>query len=74
MTASLSALIPVSADITDTGTCGANGDNVKWSHDCSKSTLTLSGTGTIENYFSSSQPYLNCHAKTVIVEEGITRI
>ena len=74
MTASLSALIPVSADITDTGTCGANGDNVKWSYDSSTSTLTLSGTGAIENYFSSSQPYLSCHAKTVIVEEGITRI
>ena len=74
MTTSLSALIPVSADITDTGTCGANGDNVKWSYDSSTSTLTLSGTGAIENYFSSSQPYLSCHAKTVIVEEGITRI
>lgn len=75
MTASLSALIPVSADTTDTGTCGANGDNVKWSYDSSTSTLTLSGAGATAGYYlSNEQPYYNCGAKTIIVEEGITSL
>ena len=73
MTASLSALIPVSAYTTDTGTCGANGGNVKWSYDSSTSTLTLSGTGATKNYIDNSeQPYRHLGAKTLIVEDGIT--
>ena len=72
MTASLTALIPASADIT-TGTCGANGDNVTWSYDSSTQTLTLSGTGATKSYIDNSeQPYRNLGAKTLIVEDGIT--
>ena len=72
MTASLSALIPVSADTTDTGTCGAN---VTWSYDNSTSTLTLSGIGATDNYIDDSdQPYRNTYAKNLVVENGITRL
>ena len=74
MTASLSALIPVSADITDTGTCGANGDNVKWSYDSSTKTLTLSGTGATDNYGIMNPPYKHVGATTLIVENGITKL
>ena len=33
------------------GTCGKEGDNVKWCLDTEKGTLVISGVGEMEDYF-----------------------
>ncbi len=70
---------PVSAaTIIDSGTCGAQGDNVKWTLD-SEGTLTISGTGEMEDYEALINPapwyykYKNIINK-VIIDTGITSI
>lgn len=74
MTLSLTGLLPAvtaSADTTS-GTCG---DNVTWTYDSDTKTLTLSGTGATDNYLDNSdQPYRGMYIKTIVVENGITKI
>ena len=79
MLCALTAFTPASAaTIIDSGTCGAQGDNVKWTLD-SEGTMTISGTGDMGNYEALINPapwyykYKNIINK-VIIETGITSI
>lgn len=74
----LTAFIPCaySAEITASGNCGANGDNVTWTLD-SEGVLTISGTGDMSDWTSiSSVPwYKNKSDITQItMNKGITSI
>ena len=60
------------------GTCG---DNVYWDYDESSKTLTISGTGAMDDYFYkdvsySTAPWFGYHKNilTVKIETGVTRI
>ena len=65
--------------IVDSGTCGANGDNLTWTLDHS-GTLTISGTGAMMNYDQPdrSSPWdshrINGTLKTVTISDGVTSI
>ncbi len=61
------------AEIQYSGTCG---DNLTWTLD-SEGTLTISGTGAMTDYYSSSSVpwYSYCASiKTVVLESGVTSI
>ncbi|MCI6355050.1 MAG: hypothetical protein MR774_08055, partial [Eubacterium coprostanoligenes] len=60
------------------GTCG---ENVYWNYDESSKTLTISGTGAMDDYFYKDGPYPNTpwygyhnDILTVKIESGITTI
>ena len=57
------------------GTCGADGDNIRWELGCD-SVLTISGTGAMATYNSNTTPWLaNAAAiKSVVVEPGVTSL
>ncbi len=59
--------------ISPGGTCG---ENLTWEFDKSTGTLTISGTGDMENYSSGNSPWTNCRSsiKNVIIEDGVTSI
>ncbi len=66
--------VPARAAIVDSGTCGAEGDNVTWTLD-DNGTLTISGTGAMENHNGSSSPfYNNGNIKTVVIGSGVTSV
>ena len=78
----LSALIimfalPViaNAQIIDSGECGANGNNVTWELD-DKGTLTISGTGEMDDYeIGHYSPWLNNKKiSKLVVNSGVTSI
>ena len=59
----------------ESGTCGANGDNLTW--ELTDSVLTVSGTGAMKNWSSySSVPWYTKRTsiKSVIIEGGVTSI
>ena len=64
------------------GSCGISGDNVRWklttnSEDSTKYTLTISGTGAMKNYISSTGvPWDNYRSQitSVVIENGVTSI
>ncbi len=55
------------------GTCG---ENVTWSYDTETATLTISGTGEMEDYGESAPPYAHWRefAKTITITPGVTSI
>ena len=66
------------ADIVASGTCGAEGDgsNLTWTLD-SDGVLTISGTGAMKNYTSSSRaPWYSRRDKiiSVAIDSGVTSI
>ena len=66
--------IPFTAYALDaSGTCG---DNATYTFDSSTGTVTISGTGSTKDYTSVYSPFTNDAAsvKSVIIEDGITRI
>lgn len=80
MICSLLTFMPATAvSIIDSGTCGAQGDNVKWTLD-SDGTLTISGTGDMFNYYRERDIapwYSNGKGEkihTVIIEYGVTSV
>lgn len=64
-----------SADIIDSGDCGAQGDNVKWKLD-GNGVLTIYGKGEMENFLGMPPYWDACFSRTkeVIIEEGVTSI
>ena len=71
-----------SPDIIAHGTCGAEGDNLKWTYD-KNGVLTISGTGGMMdyNYMTQNDSPWTAYATSatrgvsaVVVEEGVTRI
>lgn len=71
------------ADVVASGTCGADGDNLIWTLD-SEGTLTISGSGAMDDYSSkysyvlksstSTAPWGEQTYKSVIIESGVTTI
>ncbi|MBR7155112.1 MAG: leucine-rich repeat protein, partial [Paludibacteraceae bacterium] len=56
---------------TWSGTCG---DNLTW--ELTDGVLTISGTGAMSNYTSSSSPWYSYRSSitSVVIEEGVTNI
>ncbi len=75
MIASLLPATALAAEAAASGTCGAEGDgsNLTWTLD-SEGTLTISGTGAMENYFSDDAPWTAQDVKTVVIDNGVTSI
>ena len=53
---------------------GSYGDNATWTFDTETQTLTISGTGKMANYSSSSWGNIQENIKNVVINEGITSI
>ena len=71
----LSAL-NINAEVYE-GSCGADGDNVKYSLDTSTGVLNITGTGAMKDYsYDSSVPWYiyRSYIKTVEIAEGVTTI
>ncbi len=67
------SIVPITASAATSGTCG---DNLSWTYDSSTYTLTISGTGAMDDYSSYNRPwesYMNS-IENVIVSDGITTI
>lgn len=65
-----------SAEIVDSGNCGADGDNVTWTLD-DEGVLTISGEGDMKDYYhfyNQSPFYNNSNIKSVIINHGIANI
>ena len=76
MVCALLTFMPATAaTIVESGECGAQGDNVKWTLD-SDGTLTISGTGdTIDIRDGQGFPLWSADkVKKVIIQEGVTSI
>ena len=63
------------AEIVDSGTFGANGDNLTWTFD-HDGILTISGTGAMKDYNSSDPPWYSYHSsiRSVVINNGVTNI
>ena len=73
------AFADTTADIVDSGTCGANGDNLTWTlTGADEYTLTISGSGAMKDYSNtgSNVPWKAYTSKIseVCIEEGVTSI
>lgn len=70
----IGTFLPTMAQAADSGTCG---ENATWSLDRATGTLTISGTGAMENYDSLRglySPWTYDDVKTVEIKNGITHI
>lgn len=75
-------LLPTAARAEDTATSGTCGDNVFWSYDEGTKTLTISGTGDMEDYdilHDSYAPWYSPYGessqiKNVVINYGVTSI
>ena len=77
--AMLFALMPTAAfaDNAPGGNCGKDGSDVKWSFDTTTGTLTISGTGAMEEYENHPQRPWIAHKneiKKVVIGEEVTTI
>ena len=63
------------ASIVDSGTCGADGDNVKWSLN-SDGVLTISGKGKMADYNNTLSPWYDYQSviKQGMIKDGVTSI
>ncbi len=77
MVCALLTFMPVNAaTIVESGECGAQGDNVKWTLD-SDGILTISGNGDMEDYnFLNFIPWYSSrpNVKAVEIKDGVTNI
>lgn len=62
-------------NITSSGECGKNGDNVKWILD-RLGTLTIYGSGEMQDYTADNRPWDYCkdEIQKVMIEYGVTSI
>ena len=77
MIASLLPATALAANIVKSGTCGAEGDgsNLTWTLD-SEGVLTISGSGDMYDYGSSSAPWHGSRSrvKSAVIADGVTSI
>ncbi len=75
ITISLLPTLRANAAVVADGDCGANGNNVIWSLD-DEGTLTISGTGDMNDYFVNTAPWYNYRydIKRIIITDGISSI
>lgn len=73
-------VMPLIASADNSGSCGANGNNVTWYYKEATKTLTISGMGKMKDYelyvesFNQSPWHENQNIKTIIIEDGVTSI
>ncbi|MBR2783068.1 MAG: leucine-rich repeat protein [Firmicutes bacterium] len=73
LTLGLSAAAMAYTYIVDSGTCGADGDNLTWTLD-NAGTLTISGTGAMAEYsFYNSAPW-DSSATVLVIGNGVTSV
>jgi len=67
--------LTASAETVASGNCGANGNNLTWTLD-DQGTLTISGTGQMQNYncYVIYNPWSNKNVKKVVINSGVTSI
>lgn len=82
----LAAMLPISAfavpsvvDGSDIPTSGQCGENLYWEFDTNTGTLTISGTGAMEDYTKEQgAPWSSCvffsGPKTLVIQNGVTHI
>ena len=62
---------------TDSGTFGKNGDNLTWEYDDQTKTLTISGTGEMEDWpagYATPWGSYQMEITTVVINDGVTNI
>ena len=62
---------------TDSGTFGENGDNLTWEYDDQTKTLTISGTGEMEDWpagYATPWGSYQMEITTVVINDGVTNI
>ena len=66
-------MLPMVVSAANSGTCG---DNLTWVYDEATQTLTISGTGAMSNYNSSSIPWKDFRNKieVIVINDGVTTI
>ena len=66
-------LLPIIAMADDSGSCG---NNVTWSYEEATHTLTISGTGQMDDYPYNNMPWFGYRTaiENIIIEDGVTRI
>ena len=68
----LLAVLPIAANADNNGTCG---ENLTWTYVTATNTLTISGSGAMNNYSSNTPvPWHSLNITTVIFENGVTSI
>lgn len=62
--------------ITDSGNCGAQGNNVTYTFEDTTGTLTISGTGGIADYSTDTAPWASYRADilNVVIDSGVNSI
>lgn len=64
---------PDSGTVVASGTCGKEGDNLKWTLD-DDGVLTISGIGNMRDYDGNNQPWKDLDVKKVVIVSGVTSI
>ncbi len=70
-------LLFTAVPMTVSATSGTCGENLIWSYDDTTKTLTISGTGVMENYESRKAPWYDAYGssmKKIIIEDGVESI
>ncbi len=65
------SLIPFEAFANESGQCG---ENLSYEYDSSTDTLTISGTGDMQDYNWFSSPFEGMYPSKIVIEEGVTSI
>ncbi len=65
-----------SSETTEDSYSGSCGENAVWAFDSESGTLTISGTGEMENYLNKTKPWqiYADNITSLVIEEGITTI
>ena len=73
---SIFAVLMLLASTASAQTSGSCGDNATWSFDTESQTLTISGTGAMADYNSSTMPWndIKDNIQSVVINQGITSI
>jgi len=68
-------LLSEDENVIDSGTCGAQGDNLAWKL-TEDGTLTISGSGAMNRYSAPTAPWYSSRTKilSVIIEPGVTSV
>ena len=70
----LASVLAWGQTVVDSGTCGADGDNLTWEL-TDDGTLTISGTGEMVDYPNSyNYPWVFDDIQVAVIEEGVTSI